>query len=135
GDRPRHRLRAARVAPPRRSARQHGARAGRAPQGNRVGRLRGRRPAARLTPVKRGLLAALALALSVFAYGCDELGNPGSARHQWPTASWSDGQSRLETRTFTVPPARSNELLTAIEPARLHHADFFAPPGGVVTLV
>ncbi len=85
--------------------------------------------------MRRPLLVALAVVLTFIASACDELGNPDVARRHTPAASWTDGLTQLETRTFTVPPARSNELLRAIEPAQLHHADFFAPPGGVVTLV
>jgi hypothetical protein len=84
--------------------------------------------------MKRWLALTLALVL-VTGAGCDQLGNPDVSMQHTPAASWTDGANRLDTRTFTVPPERSNELLRAIAPVQPHYVDFFAPSDGVVTLV
>jgi hypothetical protein len=81
----------------------------------------------------RRALALLLIAL--LGAGCEELGNPDVSTQHTPLAPWTDGANRLETQTFTVPPERSNELLHAIAPSQPHYVDFFAPSGGVVTLV
>jgi hypothetical protein len=81
-----------------------------------------------------GRAAALA-AILLTATSCEELGNPDVLGHRTPPAEWSRGPFRLVTRSISVPPSRSNELLRTIAPAPPHHVDFFAPKGGVVTLV
>ncbi len=83
----------------------------------------------------RPLPRAATLATILFAASCEELGNPDATGGRTPPAEWSYGPIRLVTRSVSVPPSRSNELLRLIAPARPHHLDFFAPTGGVVTLV
>lgn len=79
--------------------------------------------------------AAALGSLFVALASCAELGNPEPGGLRTPPTAWSGGWIELETRSVSVPPSRSNELLRAIAPARPHYVDPFAPQGGVVTMV
>jgi len=92
-----------------------------------------------LVPRVRGarVRAAWGLALAfwlVLPQGCDELGNPAPVLDT-PPARWEGPGVALETRTRSVPAARSNELLRQVRGSRLEHADAEARPDDVVVLV
>lgn len=75
-----------------------------------------------------------AVAATLLAAGCDELGNPVDQGGPTPPLVWESPIANLTTRTETVPAARAEELIARVPEGQLFHVGH-PTPGGYATLV